>query len=259
MNNFSRRSLLKKMARMSMLAATAPWISTITGCREDYGRCITLNVVLHGLFVLNFTDKNIELLTPSVRDHVYRASSWRVKSFLDLKHTNKYELHGVECEQTAPLVDPEYNIAPPESSYKLRRECSVFTMCLPFPRMISLIRRVPGEKNQLCGNVFQIRQLSLCQVLTYFVPDHRKLALSNTCWMPDIDPATQAANLHLWAEPPLRLSRDHACHAYGKLSEMLGLDLQLLVNNTVPLDSVFPVYGLPPEQEQGLSEWPRKL
>ncbi len=270
MNKLSRRSLLQKMARMSMLAATAPWIPEITGCRAEYGTRITLNVVLHGLFILNFTDVNIELFTPLVEDHIYRAGNWDWKTLTHLLPTKpherarEYELLGVESLKTAPPVDSEYNIVPRESSYQLRPECSVFTIHLPFPRKISLIRRVT-DKNSTATcpspspspvHILPISRLSLCQVLTYSVPDYRKLALSDTSWSPCIDPATQTANLHIWAEPPLRLGQDHACHAYGKLSEMLApLQFQLLVTKTAPLDLDTGVCGLPPEQEQGLSEW----
>ncbi len=262
MNKLSRRSLLQKMARMSMLAATAPWIPEITGCRAEHEKRITLNVVLHGLFVLNFTDVNIELFTPFVADHIYRAGNWRWRGLPHLEPNRSYELLGVESAETAPPVDSEYNIAPPESSYMLRPEYSVFTIYLPFPRKISLIRRVADENaatvcpDPSCDHVLSIRKLSLCQVLTYSVPDRRHLELSNTNWKPDIDTETGTANLHIWAEPPLRLSQDHACDAYAKLSEMLApLQLQLLITKTAPLDLDTGVYGLPPEQEQGLSEW----
>jgi hypothetical protein len=250
------------MVGMSVLAAAAPWIPGITGCRGGNERPITLNVILHGLFILNFTDVNIEMFTPFVEDHIYRAGNWEWKTLQHLKPGEVYELLGVRGLTSAPPVDPEFNIAPAPGTYTLRPEYSVFTVHLPFPEKISLIRHVsaaaPGYSCPASGNnvVLPITKLSLCQVLTYRAPDCGKLKLSNTDWRPYVNPITGVVNLHFWAEPPFRLGQQHACAAYASLSQMLApLQFQLALSNTAPLDLDTGVYGLPPEQEQGLSEW----
>lgn len=262
MTSVNRRTLIKNLANMSILAVAAPWISGITGC--DGGPQTTkLNVVLHGLFILNFTDVNLELFTPLVDDHIYRAGNWDWPTLQHLSYGGVYVLRGVHESPTAPAVDPCYNIAPKRGTYQLRPEYTVFTIYLPFPEEITLIRKVDGPASGYSctysggsGTVFPITRLSLCQVLTYSVPDLGRLKLSGSDWNPSPDPVTGVVNLHIWAEPPLRLSEDHACCAYAKLSQMLApLQFQLLVNTTAPLDLDTGVYGLPPEQEQGLSEW----
>jgi hypothetical protein len=267
MEKMSRRRVLKTMARVSAVAAAAACFPGITGCRRDCERETTLNVVLHGLFVLNFTDVNLELYTPFVEDHIYRAGNWNWGNLQDLKPNRIYRLCGVESPAIAPQVDSKCNILPSPGCYQLRPEYSVFRVDLPFPRTISLIRCVPPEDVEsevyTCGytssepqHVYPIKELSLCQVLTYPVPRLGGLALSNTSWEPDRDPETGVVNLHFWAEPPLRLDANHACTAYAKLSEMLApLEFQLQVRTTAPLDLDTGVYGLPPQQEQGMSEW----
>jgi hypothetical protein len=105
-------------------------------------------------------------------------------------------------------------------------------------------------------SVRNITKVSLCQVLTYFVPDYRELELVESPWTPDIDWQTYTANLHFWAEPPKRLTPQHADDAYSQLSCLLPpLSLRLKVYSTVALDKETGICGFPPEQEQGWSDW----
>jgi hypothetical protein len=259
MENLSRRTVLKKMAGASLAAATAPLFPAIVGCRT-FEPQITLNVVLHGLFVLNFTNLQIEMFTPYLKEHIYRAGNWDWNCLQHLHPAESYRLRGVEYRSTPPDLGMDYNILFPKCGFthKVHPEQSVFVVYLPFPETIKLIRTVEDRKN--CedpkNNLILVNRLSLCQVLSYHVPDYRNLALLGTGWKPAIDPSTNTANLHFWAEPLLRVPRQHACEAYEKLSDMLEpLTLKLGTNKTAPLDPDTGVYGLPREQEQGLSEW----
>jgi hypothetical protein len=255
MEKLTRRSALKKLIGASLTAAAAP---LFVGCSK-FEPQITLNVVLHGLFVLNFTNLEIELFTPFMDDHIYRAGNWDWNCLEHLQPKKSYRLRGVEYRSTPPDLNLNCNILFPREGFQhqVHPERTVFTVYLPFPETIRLIRIVDAGLNvPEPNNTLRIHQLSLCQVLSYRVPDYRNLDLLGTRWKPKVDHATNTANLHFWAEPPLRVPYSHACDAYAKLSELLEpLTLKLGTNKTAPLDPDTGVYGLPREQEQGLSEW----
>jgi hypothetical protein len=259
----SRRTALKKIAGTSLFAATAPLFPAIIGCCKQE-RAIRLNVVLHGLFILNFTNTEIEMFTPFMEEHIYRAGNWDFPSLAHLRPLKTYRLLGVEELRVPPQLDLDFNILFPRCGFKhfVHREQSVFLVRLPFPETIRLLRNVDDGANyeDPDSNTIVVNRLSLCQVLSYRVPDYRKLELSGTKeeerWKPYIDSESNTANLHFWAEPLLRQPRQHACHAYERLSDMLSpLILKLGTDKTAPLDSDTGIHGLPREQEQGLSEW----
>ena len=242
-----------------MAIAAAPLFPAIVGCREAEPQ-ITLNVVLHGLFVLNFTNVEIEMFTPFVEDHIYRAGNWEWSKLQHLLSGQAYRLRGVENMLAPPELPKDNNILLPKDGFthRVHPERSVFVVYLPFPEAIRLIRIVNDGCNipDPVNNTIGINTLSLCQVLTYRVPDYTELDLLGTGWRPAVDPATHTVNLHFWAEPLLRVPRHHACIAYQRLSELLEpFILTLETDKTAPLDPDTGVYGLPREQEQGLSEW----
>lgn len=258
----SRRTALKKIAGTSLFAATAPLFPAIIGCCKNR-QPVTLNVVLHGLFVLNFTNLNCELYTPFVKDHIYRAGNFETKGLQHLHPQKIYTLRGVSHISAAPEYDGTYDIYVCKSyNHVFRPQYSVFLMELPFPETINLVRAVPGDPNTYYNDptqntsVYTINRLSLCQVLSYFVPDIANLELSGTGWKPYLRPDTGTVNLHIWAEPLQRMTYNHAYRAYKTLSEMFApMSFQLNVNRTAPLDTNTGVYGLRPEEEMGLSEW----
>jgi len=266
--------VLKKMARFSALGAISPLISPLIGCRGTAEtdiiseKRIILNVVCHGLFVLNVTDLGLELFTPRINDHIYKAGSWDWYSVKNLEEHKTYRLTGVRYTSSLPIPNPpDFNVNYSQSAkqFALHPEYSRFVVQLPFPEAISLVRRVDDGKNEENGQVITLKRFSLCQVLSYFVPDYRQLALlvvSEDRHAKIFDckartaPETGTANLHLWAEPWSRLTPSHAKLAYEKLSQLTyPLKLQLGTDRTVPLDEDPGVLGLSSEEEQGWSEW----
>jgi hypothetical protein len=258
MTNLTRRVALKKIAGVSLGAIAAPLMPGIIGCSST-PRPITLSVVLHGLYVLNFTNLGLELFTPFMEDHIYRAGNWEWKYLEHLKPGGSYQLRGTEYRATPPDLNLYCNILlkKSESPARVHPEQSVYVVNLPFPENIRLLRTVDdGESACPDPNTLVIKQLSLCQVLSYHVPDVGDLELHGTSWKPKVDPLTNTANLHFWAEPLLRVPREHACNAYARLSDLLEpLTLKIGTDKTAPLDPATGVLGLPREQEQGLSEW----
>jgi hypothetical protein len=266
MQYVSRRSVLQSIAKVTALAAAGPLFSTLQGCCPCNDHSLTLNVVLHGLFVLHFTDTQIELLTPYVHDHIYRAGNWDMKEVFPLCK-EEYSLRGITSNPSAPVITSNCNLDFSQDKYKfkLRSERSFFKVSLPFPDDLKLLRCSPDpvlytQNPPACrapqADETPVYKLSLCQVLVYRVEDYRKLALQGTSWKPKVDRKFCTANLHFWAEPPDRLSPCHADDAYQNLDDLLDtLHLRLKFYSTVPLDIDTKVKGFPPEQEQGWSDW----
>src|SRR5579859_7065072 len=112
----SRRTALKKIAGTSLFAATAPLFPAIIGCGKTE-RQITLNVVLHGLFVMNFTNTEIEMFTPFLKEHIYRAGNWDFPSLQKLRPLQAYRLRGVDEVRVRPHLDKAFNILLPQPGF----------------------------------------------------------------------------------------------------------------------------------------------
>lgn len=265
MKKLSRRSFVHTLARGAMLGAAAPLLSSLGGCRNNR---TTLNVVLHGLFIMNITDTQIELLTPYVVDHYYGAGNWNKDEICKLGKDGKcppdkdgtYHLRGVD-ENRPPSLGSDANItlSQLEFNFKVVPEKSFFRVLLPYPQRVAFLRRVIDGDNTFPTpggtKTAQIRTFALCPALVYPVADYHALELTNTTWKPKVE-ATRTANLHLWAEPPKRLTPGHADAAFRALSDLFDcLTVQLKTIRSVALDRYPAVYGVSSEEEQGLSEW----
>ncbi len=262
MSKLSRRSFVKQLAGLSMLGAAAPVLSSLAGCDGDR---ITLNVVLHGLFIMNITNSQIELLTPYVDKHYYGAGSWDKNGITSLCHGRSYELRitdhiGKIRTEKMPPLGPDANLTLSQSQYNftVHHDKTYFTIVLPFPQGLAFLRRVGDTANQLPagGTPAIINTFALCPVLIYDVKNCTDLELTGTNWKPYIDKKTRTSNLHLWAEPKKRLSPEHAEEAFKLLSSLVcPVDIRLGVTKSTALDHPPSVEGIAEEEEQGLSEW----
>jgi hypothetical protein len=258
MARLSRRSLIKKAGAISALGAMASMVPLISGCHCEEPQ-ITLNVVLHGLFVLDFQDSCIELLTPIVHDHVYRAGNWDKSAVFDLGKKRTYRLRGTDPIAVAPPVDPgNVVLTHANKDFDVDSDPSYFVIQLPFPSAIHSLRYICDPPSCLSTDplTIDVYTLFLCQALVYPVSNCHELALVNSSWRPQVDSGTGCANLHFWAEPEKRLSPQHAYKAYQKLNDLLPpLIMQLDTDKVPPLDADTGVRGLPSEEEQGWAEW----
>lgn len=130
-------------------ASLAPWM---TGCCRDNYENVTLNVVLHGLFVLNITDCGLELLTPHIHDHIYRVGGWDIRQIYDLKAGKEYELRGTR--KPAPTVFPKpvgecaVNITHQDYDFSVDATKSMFSVKLPIPDCVYLLRCVSAPADE---------------------------------------------------------------------------------------------------------------
>ncbi len=259
-NNVTRRSFLKATVGLPIFTGISSLTAAVVGCSNVVPGAITLNVVLHGLYLLNCAGDHIDLLTPEVGDHIYMAGNWDRDQVRSIAPRGTYELKGTDRITQYPPLDLPCSVILSRSMYKfyVHPEKSLFTVRLPIPSEVRLLRCIDMGPNTYDGQkkIFRVNSFSLCQVLRYPVADVRNLELVGIDWQARVDKIHRTANLHFWAEPPKRLSPAHAYAAYQTLSELTyPLHLTLGTDITAPVDRSTGVPGLPPEQEQGWSEW----
>lgn len=262
MDSLSRRNFLKKTGQMSACFTAMPLFSVLqSSLADDSGQKIALNVVLHGLFVMNFTSSNIQLLTPFVQEHKYKAGNWdwTMATIEDLAGGKTYTLKGTDFTPAPPdptRIDCANVLSQSKQNFKIDATKSFLTITLPFPSEIHMLRCVKGKHLFNGSALSNATVISLCQVLTYPVSNPSNLALDGIQWKPDIQLSTKTANLHIWAEPDKTLLPQHAQNAYNTLTTLLPpLSIGLATDDTAPLDDPTGVLGVSPEEEQGLSEW----
>jgi hypothetical protein len=233
-----------------------------------------LNVVLHGLFVIHVKHDHIELLTPFVHEHVYYAGDWVtkvecLKNRPRLEAGQVYDLVGVNQFMHPPIISLNSNTVVSKSvcGCTVQDHHSYFKVRLPFPADI-----VPLRSHQYPGPIYAGKNapqvaangVSLCPVFVYPVADFDNVRLWGTNWEPDPWEATiedkpsgmLVANLHLWAEPKIKLPASHGRHAYHALMHLLPpLELEPLIDDPpkVP-DEDYPLLGLSRCELYGLSE-----
>src|SRR6478752_5861052 len=122
MAHLTRRDLLKTLAAASIAGAVPGVAQESDALRPWYEKEITLNVVFHGLWVLNFTNLCIEVFTPYVKDHMYRAGDWDAtwkdvndvkkgyKYIYDLEKNHHYRLRGVDYRSRPPQTDSDFKL-----------------------------------------------------------------------------------------------------------------------------------------------------
>ena len=269
MAKFTRRSLLKGAAGLSLFHMVSPLESLLAiqtrpaPSEESLG---TLNVVLHGLFLINITTSDpggcVELLTPRISEHIYKMGSWNVHKIRTLKKRSKpYCLKGV-CDGK-PMPQLPYDTCPvlsrSDSNFCVSKEKSRFIFNLPFPDSIKGARTVKGEGNCRLGDTIYITRYSLCVVLTYNRINLENVHVPGVCWRPMRERGYNAkfANLHLWAESGKRANPRHSDLAYEQLSADLlqGVCVKMATDMSAAIDPSPTIDGLPSYQELGWAEW----
>jgi hypothetical protein len=262
MHFLSRRAFLERATKFSACLVVTPLFSPRPRIAADVSSPgITLNVVLHGLFVMNFTSPNVQLLTPFVQEHKYKAGNWdwTMATIEDLAGGKTYTLKGTDPVLAPPdptRITCANVLSQSKQNFRVDATKSFLTIALPFPAEIRMLRCLTGKHLFNGPALSNATTISLCQVLTYPVSDPGSLALDGTHWKPNIQLSTKTANLHIWAEPDKTLLPQHAQNAYNTLMNLLPpLSIGLATDDTAPLDDPTGVLGVSPEEEQGLSEW----
>lgn len=262
----TRRDVLKGIAGASVTtlarAALPGAAVALAGCGQN---CFTLNVILHGLFLVDFRDKYIKLLAPDVDGHIYRAGSWdwNPKKIFPLG-TSPYKLTGIHARSTPTPISSEFLLVAPKDKItntyghlKVLDAKARIKVDLPFPDEI-----VPLRVLKTCvlegkdAPLFHAMGMSLCPVLIYRRAT-RNLRLENTDWAYCMNDKSNTANLHIWAEPEHRTDPKHDDMAYPALKELTDPQLEygLIGASSPPIDCSVDVDGVQPYEEQGWAEW----
>lgn len=268
----TRRDVLRGMGGWSVtnavrMAVPGLFAAAMTGCCEKSSK---LNVILHGLFVLNITNTNIQLLTPKVDEHIYRAGDWHYGDNHNVcLDPAKYVLQGVCDAGKIPGISTETIVlSQDDSQFDIDPSPSYFQIDFPFPEKLTFLRSVKGA-SLYRGTGVHATGMALCTMLTY--SRSGTLALFGSKWEPL--PENQAAksvgkfkirNLHIWAEPATRTNLLHAEKAYAKLmcffkprGNAQRPNFTIATDDSPPLDHPGTLRGLgvTPEEEMGWSEW----
>src|SRR6478672_10913713 len=143
----SRRNVLKGITGVSVTrlagALLPPAAASIVGCCEQ--KYFTLNVLLHGLFLLDFRRTHIKLLAPEVPGHIYRAGNWDARHVYPLGW-GRYKLKGLENTSTPPPLNSDFLLIARKQEiqanhpFYIDEAKSRINMDLPFPSEIRPLR-----------------------------------------------------------------------------------------------------------------------
>lgn len=225
---------------------------------------LQLNVVFHGLFSYIIWPDHIEVLTPQVDQHVYKAGSWG-KEFR-LKESSTYQLLGVHKEPSAPVIDLRNNMVLQKIVNIDRSQSRLFcSFTLPFPKKVEGLRRAMAVRQQpffsgAAAAQMAPNSLPLIQVFTYQIDDIRQLSLGDfSLWQPELDKTTRTVNLHIWAEPEVSMigsaQAAHAPDAFIRLMKLFpDVDLRLEFGPGAPPDKATGIKGMNSWEENTLLE-----
>jgi hypothetical protein len=252
----TRRHILKSMTTVP-LAAAIPIKTFFSQTPPSAASGLQLNVLLHGLHLLvvrsddSGTPDHLEVLTPHVDMHAYKAGNWKNEE--NILMSAKLELSGVRSS-TDP-IDIDYN-------YHIILSAGVLpfflidpagkahmNLRLPIPKNILALRRV-STKRPFSGHhasLIHTNGFPLVTALVYDLDNKAAVKLAGVNWTPEFKkppstPNLEVANLHLWGEPDNTVTEQHNRDASHALLELLpGLQM-----NFVPLPPP------PPDEHPGV-------
>jgi hypothetical protein len=219
-----------------------------------------ISVITHGLFGFVQGDRHLDIITPTIPEHVYAAGTWGSETLLTSGET--YILSGVKCGQNSKTKNCVTlsrkksgitSVDPMKQTYCVIRA--------PLPKELNVIRalkRVVGDPTLFVGNGAIQNQLDnqiyvpiACE-LKYDVRDFNSVALG------DIWKAATSGDpyLHVWAEPVFLTSPNHAEMAFGMLRDMFeGLDLEINPESDKKLEpEYFPEFKVPADRAGTLQD-----
>lgn len=260
----TRRNVLKGIAGASVTTlarAVLPGAAaSLVACGQE---CFTLNVILHGLFLLDFRQTYIKLLAPDVCGHIYRAGNWD-KNYIYELGREPCRLKGLknipsrfDIRNDFLLIVRKKDIQYP--GFQINEFRSRINIDLPFPNEIRPLRVQKGCVHFAGkdGGLFKAMGMSLCPVLIYrgATPN---LKLGDSKWQYWMnDDKSNSANLHIWAEPEERTDPEHAEMGYEELRKLTcpELDFSLTADASPPIDCSVDLPGVEAYEEQGWAEW----
>lgn len=263
MKSFTRREVLRGLAVSSALMVFRPAAHAALrwGQQPEASPFQRLNVLFHGMFVIDFATDEVDVYAPNVSEHAYLAGTWMQEN--NLSKGQQYRLSGVVTGPRPDLasLDPKQN-----AIFKRQAVNASYSFCrltFPFPDHVTslrLFKKIHG-KNFFMGTPAPILQPSATPdivVFTYSRPDPTSpLECKPLNWTPVIEGGV--VNLHVWALPAQAPSPQHLPQAFQQLAALMGSpSLQLnpaYANVRAPQPDLKPmVQGVNCQEELSLVE-----
>jgi hypothetical protein len=267
MKGITRRELLRRLAAGSALATLPPLARAASALQQQMRPAEApfqrVNVLFHGLSVIEFGDDEIHVYLPDAgsSDRAYLAGTWMQE--ISLARGQQYRFSGV---MTGPRpefyeIDPKQNAVFKNSS--IEASLAFCELVFPFPDVVTPLRplRKSHGKNFFTGLPKPIVEPeALPQILSfsYLHPDTSSpLQFRPLPWTPVVYGGV--VNLHIWDSAVKTPTPDASKGAFAKMAKMMGTpDLHL----DPAYDTIKPprpdekpeVVGLDCEQEWSLSE-----
>ena len=261
MKLLTRRDALRSLGACSAAAVLGPLRLAALDHPAAGSSIHVLNVLFHGMFVIDFEDSGVVAYAPKVPNNAHEYVVG------DLKQ--KFPLPG-----SIALTGPAKGSKPPHWKYLHPKKTGIFpknsvnlkyvhsTVNLQFPDEVHLLRLTPKK-----GNVPFFKGLPAPYQEPLFLPEvvvftYRNLkstpALSQISWTPSAHGGY--ANLHFWAEPPGATPTDHPRQAFQAMADLMGYpNLSMHQHPYASIDAPAPdatpsVSGLTCEDELSLNE-----
>jgi hypothetical protein len=222
---------------------------------------LTLNVLIHGMYVIDFGDHDVTLYAPDVPHcaHVYRAGTWMQEQ--DLARGGHYRLTGFARPNRPALaaLQPDQNAVFPHRT--LNPDLAFCSIVIPFPDSVAPLRLTYIRDNVpfFDGAPPLYRApaaLPDVVALTYKNVDGRP-GLEPLHWSPDVQ--NGVANLHFWAVPPGATPPSHPAEGLLTMGQLMGYENLRMntsyANQPAPAPDPAPaVPGVTPAEELSLYE-----
>ncbi|HEV2388628.1 MAG TPA: hypothetical protein VGS20_15390 [Candidatus Acidoferrales bacterium] len=226
MKSITRRDLLRGLAASSVFAVFRPLAGGATGWAQQTAASPfqRLNVLFHGMFVVDFGTDEVDVYAPNISEHGYLAGTWMQEA--NVAQGQDYRLSGVVTGPRPDLasLNPKQN-----AIFKRQPVNASYSFCryvLPFPDHVAslrLFKKIRG-KNFFLGSpapILQPSELPDILVFTYARPDPTSvLECKPLTWTPVIEDGV--VNLHVWALPAQAPGPNHSQQAFQQLSKLMG-------------------------------------
>lgn len=216
------------------MGPTDATLSTQSKPRGLPGNAGTLNVILHGLYIMVVTDE-ITIYIPNMgTDHVYRAGNWLAEATLEMAD---FTLEGTSKGDPGKkpnkfLFDPEKNIVVKGVRVGDPSCCDrvYATLHLPLPISVRSMSLLSVPRDGIGGDsrdkVLPYSASATVQILTYEFSSDANLRLGQHSWEPIFDEGF--VNLHILSEPDQVPEEDHVRHSFQmSMGLFTGVDLSL--------------------------------
>lgn len=260
MRKLGRRQFLLGLGAGSALAALHPLrLGAALAPEAGPQRLRALNVLIHGMLVVDVGTRQVILYPPKTAGHAYKAGDRGAEQ--DLVEGAHYRLTGVKPHARLTLAEMHPGGFGVFHRHPVNTRLAYCEVILPMPDSITPLRATTKAQGQPffegTPNPYEAPDsLPDVLVLTYNEVEG-PVKLTQLSWTPK--PNNGIANLNFWAMPSGPVPPDHPEQAFADLAKLIRYP-HLKINPYYthvpppPLDAHTGVPGVTPDDERGLTE-----